>query len=163
MFNVQRTSCRYGRMNMHRLCVAAFLPVLVALAGCSRSGPTRFDLSGTVTYDGKPVPVGFIVLNPDVAGGRGLGSSAKSAGNPGPGAQADIRDGKYQTRLGQGTIGGPHVASIFGFDGKPYETAKDPQGNPITNPMGKPLFKTAAIKADLPKQTSVFDFVVPKQ
>jgi len=136
-----------------RLCAAACLPVLVVLAGCgSGSGPARFDLSGTVTYDGKPVPAGYIVFNPDAA-----------AGNSGPGAQADIRDGKYQTLPGQGTIGGPHVASVFGFDGRPYTVGKGPDGNPIANPMGKPLFTAATIKAELPKQAGTYDFLVPKQ
>jgi hypothetical protein len=134
-------------------CVTACVPALLVLAGCGGgSDPSRFELAGTVSYDGKPVPAGFIIFKPDAA-----------AGNSGPGAQVDIRDGKYHTMPGQGTVGGPHIASIFGFDGKPFQTAKGPHGQPLTNPVGKPLFKTAAIKANLPKQTAVYDFVVPKQ
>jgi len=136
-----------------RFCAAACLPVLVVLAGCgSGSGPARFDLSGTVTYDGKPVPAGYIVFNPDAA-----------AGNSGPGTSADIRDGRYSTMSGRGTIGGPHVATVNGFDGVAFQTFDGPNGQAMPHPMGKPLFASAAIKADLPKQTAVYDFVVPKQ
>ena len=35
----------------------------LALAGCSdKDSPRRFDLSGAVNYDGKPVPAGYIEL-----------------------------------------------------------------------------------------------------
>ena len=44
---------------------------------------------------------GFIVFAPD-----------KSKGNDGPGANAEIKDGAYRTRPKEGTIGGPHVATI---------------------------------------------------
>ena len=133
--------------------IAVVLTVIVVLAGCGgQKGPDRFEVSGAVTYEGKPVPMGFIVFNPDLA-----------AGNLGPGAQADIHDGRYRTLPGNGTIGGPHVASVFGFDGKPYQVAKGPGGEAILDPMGHSLFKTATIKFDLPKQTTAQDIVVPKQ
>jgi len=136
-----------------RFFVPACLPLLAVLAGCGGDdGPPRFDLSGTVTYDGRPVPAGYLVFEPEAA-----------AGNSGPGSQADIRDGKYRTPPGQGTIGGPHVVSIFGFDGIPYQPDEDVDGPPMVNPMGKPLFTNCTIQADLPRQTGVHDFVVPKQ
>jgi hypothetical protein len=130
---------------------AACLVALLALAGCGRkaTGPPRFDLSGKVTYGGKPVPRGFIVFNPDVA-----------AGNKGPGAQADIRDGQYQTAPGQGTIGGPHIVNISGTDGVAYEVVIGSRREEI--PVGKPLFQNVQLKIDIPKQTAVQDLVVPK-
>jgi hypothetical protein len=136
-----------------RLCIPLCLPALVVLAGCGGKGDApRFDLSGTVTYDGKPVPAGYIVFEPETA-----------AGNSGPASQADIHDGKYSTLPGHGTIGGPHVVRIFGFDGRPYKAGEGPQGHPMLNPMGKPLFTASAIKVDLPKQKAVHDFAIPKQ
>jgi len=139
--------------NRLRFCIAAYLPAIVVLAGCGGQGdPHRFDLSGTVCYNGRPVPVGYIEFAPDT-----------TQGNSGPGASADIRDGRYCTLPGRGTIGGPHFVSVLSFDGKPYPTAQDIQGHPIVNPMGNPLFKTAVIKADLPMQMAVYDFEVPKQ
>ncbi len=136
-----------------RSCNAAVLLAIVALAGCGGdSGPKRFELSGTVIYDGKPVPAGFIVFIPDDA-----------TGNSGPATTAGIQDGQYRTLPGKGTIGGPHVATVYGFDGKHSEAAKS-SGVPATiDPMGHPLFKTATIKVNLPKVKTGPDIVVPKQ
>lgn len=111
----------------------------VVLVGCETKAD-RFDLSGSVTYDGKPVPAGYMAIKPDVA-----------AGNKGPGAAATINDGRYATREGRGTIGGPHIVTIVGFDGKEYTM---PGG--IANPMGKQLFKVE-VKADLPKENATRD------
>lgn len=131
-----------GRTWNVSLCVLAMVAFLV---GCNRTtGPARYDVSGAVTFDGKPVPTGSIIFAPDT-----------SKGNDGPGASAEIKDGVYRTRAGQGTIGGPHVATVSGFDGVPY------QSGPMTNPMGKPLFTNVQISVDLPKQTAMQDIVVP--
>lgn len=137
----------------------AFVAVALAVffvtvpAGCGPRAIPRFDLSGTVTYEGKPVPRGYIVFRPD-----------REAGRDGPGAQADIRDGTYATLPGQGTIGGPHVVQVYGFDGKPYEIPAGMPGGPaLMNQVGKPLFSAASLSADLPKAPAVRDFVVPSR
>ncbi len=133
--------------------LATCLTVLVALVGCSDSGEMpRFDLSGTITFEGKPVPVGYIVFAPNT-----------ELGNTGPGSQADIQEGKYSTRSGHGTIGGPHIVTVFGFDGKPYKIEDGNDGPPMTNPMGRPMFETTIIKIDLPKEPAIHDFVIPKK
>lgn len=125
-----------------RVCVVAVVALTV---GCGRTtGPARYDLAGTITYDGKPVPAGSIVFAPDT-----------SKGNDGPGASADIKDGVYRLGPGRGTIGGPHVARISGFDGKPI------QDGPIVNPMGKPLFANVQISIDLPKQAATHNIAIP--
>jgi hypothetical protein len=121
--------------------LAAILPLCVVLVGCE-SRADRFDLSGSVTYGGKPVPAGYMVIKPDV-----------SAGNKGPGATATINDGRYETRAGRGTIGGPHIVTIFGFDGQSVTM----EGG-TTNPMGKQICKVD-VKADLPKENGTHDFV----
>jgi len=124
--------------------------MLLALAGCGvRDGPARYDLSGEVTFDGKPVPVGSIVFAPDSA-----------QGNSGPGATADIQNGRYRTMPRRGTIGGPHTATIIGFDGEAFQTTEG--GRTVHHPMGKPLFAPVTIKVDLPKKSGVHDFAVPK-
>lgn len=42
---------------------------LVLLCGCGRSGPVDYPISGKVTWDGKPIPYGYITLTPtDVSG-----------------------------------------------------------------------------------------------
>ncbi len=84
----------------------ATIGLCVGLAGCGDGGDStkRFDVSGAVTFDGKPVPSGTILFEPD-------------SGNRGPAGFAQIRDGKYDTSVGgKGTVGGPHVARLSGAD-----------------------------------------------
>jgi hypothetical protein len=87
-----------------------------------------------------------MVLKPDI-----------SAGNKGPGSAANIVNGRYATAPGKGTIGGPHVVTVFGFDGKEYIA---PGG--IANAMGKSLFKVD-LKADFPTDNATHDFEIPAQ
>src|SRR5206468_6626683 len=84
------------------------IPLAVVLAGWG--GERVYNISGTVTYQGKPVPVRNIVFKPDT-----------SAGNKGAAAFAKIKDGHYDTSLGdsRGTVGGPHLVRIQGRDGIP--------------------------------------------
>jgi len=120
--------------------------LLAVLAGCRRgvSEPPRFGLSGRVTYDGKPVPAGFVAFSPD-----------DSQGNRGPTVTADIHAGQYQIKPDEGTVGGPHRVSIHGLDGKPI-----PYGN-LTNSLGKRLFPEFKTQVDLPCETATQDFTVP--
>lgn len=128
------------------LCLCAFAAI-VSSVGCNRTGgPARYELSGSITYDGKPVPVGSILFAPDT-----------SKGNDGPGASADIIDGVYKTRAKDGTVGGPHVATISGYEKKEGEIS------PLESPMGKPLLMNVRISVDLPKQTATHDFAIPAQ
>ena len=112
----------------------------VALAGCG--GERVYNLSGTVTFQGKPVPAGHIVFEPDA-----------SAGNKGPAAFAKIKDGRYDTSIleGRGTVGGPHLVLIHGRDGIP-------RGELLS---GLPLFRDYQTKVDLPKKSGARDFEVP--
>ena len=123
------------------------LPILLAsvgflaVAGCgSDDGPKRYDLSGTVTFAGKPIPAGSIVFQPD-----------SSAGNSGPQGVAEIRDGQYDTADGKGLIGGPHIVRITGFDGVAENEME----------VVPPLFAEYQIKSDLPKESGTMDFEVP--
>ena len=56
---------------------------------------------------------------------------------------------------GQGTVGGPHVVSINGFNNTPVGAG------PTTNPLGGLLFEECQVEVDLPKQSGTHDFVVP--
>lgn len=113
------------------------------LVGCS-SGDRVYNLAGSVTYQGKPVPAGQIVFEPDT-----------NAGNGGPPGFAKIKDGRYDTRIleGQGTVGGPHIVRILGLDG----IARGELLN------GTPLFPEHTITADLPKENGTQDFAIPKK
>jgi hypothetical protein len=118
-----------------------FVLLLAALpAGCG--GERIYNLSGTVTFQGKPVPAGQIVFEPD-----------PSAGNSGPPAFAKIKGGQYDTRIldGRGSVGGPHLVTIHGRDGIP-------RGELLN---GLPLFRDYTTKVDLPKADAKHDFEVP--
>ncbi len=125
----------------------AVLTVVAAVVGCGRGagGPPRYELSGSVTYQGKPVPAGYLVFAPD-----------GEQGNQGPGAHADIVDGRYRTPSSEGTVGGPHVVTIAGFDGRPFEI-----GGGMMNPQGMPLFPEYRTLVDLPKAAGTHDFEIP--
>jgi hypothetical protein len=105
-----------------------------AAAGCGKSGPTRYRVSGSVTFKGKPVPVGSIQFTPDA-----------SKGNTGPSAFAGIKNGKYDSAAdGLGTVGGPQIASVEAFDGQNID--------PNVLPNGKALVKGFRKSYDLPKR-----------
>jgi hypothetical protein len=116
---------------------------LLLLAGCGggSDGPTRYHLSGAVTFGGKPVPAGSVTFSPDL-----------SKGNHGPAGTAPIKAGKFDTALdGTGHVGGPHVVSVTGLDGV---TSPD-------LPMGTPIFADYKLSVDLPKQDSAHNIDVP--
>lgn len=121
------------------------LAALSLLGGCGKQGPGRYELSGKVTFQGQPVPKGYMLFAPD-----------HDKGNNGPGAKAGIMNGSYSMMPGQGMVGGPHIVTIVGTDGVPFD-----QGGGIMNPMGKPLFPEFKASFDLPKESGTFDFNVP--
>lgn len=121
--------------------VAGLVLGLAALAGCG-SEEKLYRVSGTVTYNGKPVPKGLIFFDPDgtkgTAGGQGF---------------ANIVDGKYDTAAeGQGVRGGAYAVRVNGFDGKEANEA----------PFGQPLFPEYTGSKELPKADSTYDVNVPK-
>jgi hypothetical protein len=82
--------------------------LVVIVLGCGESGPKRFRLSGTASFDGRPIPYGDVLFTPD---------GAKQ--NSGPQGIAQIRDGKYDTAGadGKGIAGGPTVIRVTGLTG----------------------------------------------
>ncbi|MCI0460124.1 MAG: hypothetical protein L0Z62_24495 [Gemmataceae bacterium] len=124
-------------------CALAALATTV-LAGCG-SGPKLYHVSGRVTFDGQPVPAGFVFFEPDAA-----------KGNDGVGGFAEVKDGHYDTRnSGKGVIGGPHNVRLSGFDGKPCVF----EGRPM--PSGMTIFADYTIAIELPRQATTRDFDVP--
>lgn len=126
-------------------CFTLAASVLFLLAGCGRSdSQPRYNVSGSVTFAGEPVPAGFILFTPDAAKGA-----------RGPAGSAQIKDGQYDTRHeGKGPVGGPHTVTITGFDGRPA----DKEG---FAPDGKSLFSGYTISVDLPHEKTTQDFAVP--
>ncbi|MDA1015614.1 MAG: hypothetical protein O3A00_14320 [Planctomycetota bacterium] len=126
--------------------VGLFLLLTVFASGCGSSddGPVRFDVSGEVTFAGKPVPSGTIMFVPDNA-----------AGNSGPGGMAVIKDGRYETN-GKGVVGGAYIVKIEGYDGVPVRES----GEELAD--GKPMFEPRELKESFPKEKSTKDFKLEK-
>jgi len=121
------------------------LTLLCFATGCG-SQENSYRVSGKVTYDGKPVPAGRVIFEPDAA-----------KGNTGPQGFAVITNGEFDTaRPGsKGSIGGPMLVKIDGFDGVP----RGEEGPPL----GTPLFPAGDVQElDLPKADSTHDFAIPQ-
>jgi len=123
----------------------AVLLVLLILVGCraKTDGPERYELTGTVTYLGKPVSTGTIMFEPDF-----------EKGNSGPGSYAVIQNGSYRTEPDKGIVGGPYLARIQGYDGVSYSDAEG------VHEAGRPLFQEQTIYFDAPQENSTQDLVV---
>lgn len=129
-------------MEAMRYVLTAVLLTLVWGAGCNRGdAPTLYHVSGSVSFNGRPVPAGQITFEP-------------AAGASGPAGVAVIKEGKYDTKVeGQGTVGGPHTAIIQGFDG---------QADPANElPLGKPLFVDYRAPLELEKSEGTQNLEVP--
>jgi len=111
------------------------------VVSCGKAGLPRYELSGTVTYQGKPVPAGNIRFEPV---GTTLNNSTIG--------DADIIDGKYSTLLDRGIIGGMHRVFVYGFNGIP---------EPGSGPEGAAIFGSHIVEMDLPEEASKIDIKVP--
>lgn len=121
---------------MRRRHAILVLPAVIAVAGCGRSdGVVRYAISGTVTYDGKPLAAGGIRFTPD-----------SDQGNRGPASNIEVMNGRYQSIKGYGVVGGAYTVEIR--RGVEYPAPEPP---PHT------------VKVELPKKDSVMDFDVPRK
>ncbi|MEZ6143256.1 MAG: hypothetical protein R3B84_22040 [Zavarzinella sp.] len=121
--------------------IFAVVLLLAATNGCNNNGTYR--ISGTVVFDGKPVPKGKIYFIPD-----------SSKGNEGVTGYANIINGKFDTSSegGAGFIGGPTIIAIEGFDPDAPPDAPKP-GEESTEATIKVLFARYEIAEDLPKES----------
>jgi hypothetical protein len=123
----------------------AVLVMLICLflgADCT-SKPKAAQLSGKVTFRGRPVPAGYISFAPDVANG-----------SQGQIRVLQIKDGSYDSakEAPPGINPGPYFLRIAGFDGKriPYFG------------RGKQIFNEwKDIEFTIPEGASTKDFEVP--
>jgi hypothetical protein len=114
---------------------------LLACGGCSKPEVERYALSGKVTYQGQPVPVGSILFEPD-----------GSKGNRGPQGYSTIIDGYYETnKYGKGAVTGPINVQIMGF-------SKDEN---ISEEGTKPLFPPFKTSIVIVPESTTFDFEIP--
>jgi hypothetical protein len=119
------------------LLMLALLSLAVS-AGCNK-GEKLYNISGTVTHGGNPIPKGSIHFVPREDGPQGF---------------ANIWDGKYDTaKEGQGVRGGAYDIRVLGFDGKKVNDA----------PFGNALFAEYNSSKDLPQADTTYDLDVPKK
>ena len=125
----------------------AFVSLVSLLAGCGGGGggPATYSLTGTVTFDGKPVRIGTVMLMPDA-----------SANNQGPGASVAIKDGAFATESGRGHTGGKYIVQVVGYDGVPV-----PSSEGGMDPMGTQLFPPYDTAVDLPQGSHSITIDVP--
>jgi hypothetical protein len=115
------------------------------VAGCGGDEISGLvDVAGSVTWKGNPIPSGFITFSPDAAKG--------ATGTQG---LAFIRDGKFDTRVGEkvrGVVPGPLQVMVSGYDGQ----------NPSEeNPWGAPLFTPYMTTLEVPAATDSLAIEVP--
>ena len=130
---------------MQRYLTMLILVLALTTVGCGRrDGLTRYKISGTVTYQGKPI------------GGRLRFVPDSDKGNRGPATMIDFSSGKYQSVDGYGVLGGLYRVEITG-----YEPLTPEQEKASVSP--KSLFDGYKVSVELEKKDSVRDFEVPTQ
>ncbi|TWT40639.1 hypothetical protein [Botrimarina hoheduenensis] len=126
-------------VNRNRRAAAGCLIVAstAMVLGCGGSGVQRLDLSGTVTYDGQPVPAGELRFEPNA-----------SKGASGPAGYATIVDGEYDTRNeDKGPVPGAVRIKVIG-----YVSARE---------FAPQLFRPYTMEADLTESSGSYDIDVP--
>jgi hypothetical protein len=136
------------RASRRRLAAAVLAVMSFTSAGCGKQ--TRFDITGQVTFDGRPVPAGTVTFIP-------AGKRQAEAGT----GFARIHAGRFATREGRSPGSGPHRVMVNGCDGVPFESRL---GDVVDkHPMGKDLFTSHVVEVDLPAKSGfVLDIAVPK-
>jgi len=117
----------------------SFLVGLGCLIGCGPrdTGPTRYRLSGSVTFEGEPVQNGTVVLIP---------KDGKYGGGSAP-----IANGRFDTAApgGRGHLGGPHSVVVNSDMPAEYDE------------KWVPAFPPYKFKQELPALSSTLDIEVP--
>jgi hypothetical protein len=119
---------------------------VAALVGCGGTPGNR--VSGTVTFDGRPVPAGKVYFKPDA-----------HTGGTGATGFADIVAGRYDTGLtGARNVGtGPMVVVVEGLD---------PQGGgggDSPDVTARLLFQGHELRVDVPQGAFTLDITVPAE
>jgi hypothetical protein len=136
--------------------MASFLAVaaLMVVVGCGGSG--EFPVEGTATYNGQPIPIGSITLEPVAGSPQEL-----------PTGFAVIRDGHFRSDAEHGCSAGKHVAVVTGYDGKPTAEQQALADEVIhTDDMpivatGTPLFRPYKVEVDISGPGDELEIDVP--
>lgn len=122
-----------------------FFATIITGCGQDSSSVKRYQLSGTVSFQGSPVPYGEVYFSPD-----------QSAGNDGPSSVTSIQDGKYRLPQEQGIVGGKYKIQVQAYESEP---SHDADGELV---LGKKLFPEQELLAELPTG-GTYDLVIPAQ
>lgn len=117
------------------------------LAGCGAD--SGYPVTGTVTFNGKPVPAGKVYLIPD-----------ESKGNSGAPGYAKIENGAFDTSApgGRSPILGPMVVGIEGFDPAAKTTTPGDTSGEVTVKALFPYYETTTV---LSEETAEVTFDIP--
>lgn len=128
--------------------LAALLLSLTVAAGCGAKGDETAIVRGKVTYNGKPVPNGTVMFNPD---------------SPGPSATGDIQpDGSYTLgtyKPGDGAVIGKHTVVIVAMQDQAgaLPEQRSPTPPPIV-PMKYTSPATSDLKAQVEQKENTINF-----
>jgi len=135
------------RSMSHSVLWAGLMSLVLVFAGCGGGevGPRRYEVSGTVSFGGAPVPYGSIQFQPDL-----------SKGNSGPIGYATIVNGQYSTANGgKGMVPGPNLVIVIGQKGPPQEVS-----NP-DEPVHNSLFPQHTQAEEFKKENTTLNIDVP--
>ncbi len=122
-------------------CSVFAIALTATVAGCGGSDRQLYHVSGTVSFNGQPVPAGSIFFEPDVA-----------AGNDGTQGFSEIKNGRFDTSDSEkGITGGAYQVRIRGFT------------PPAGGEPAKVLFKDYRQSIQLPTANSQQTITVPPE
>jgi hypothetical protein len=124
---------RVGLNSWHLLVCLVAAALALPLLGCGPTGPPRYQVEGEVSFNGSPIPKGFIFFTGDV-----------TKQNDAPQTVVRIDAGKFSSSSEKGVVGGPYVVQVKGYDGV-QQTGVD-----MIVPEGLLLFPEVQTKIDLP-------------
>jgi hypothetical protein len=92
---------------MHRMSIGIAVLALLSVLGCNGKPPMS-QISGSVTFKGKPIPAGHVMFTPDVSISGGQIRMFM------------VTDGIYDSKKDAepGLLPGPYKVTIAGYDGK---------------------------------------------
>jgi hypothetical protein len=123
---------------------------LALAAGCSRSGPERYEVCGTVVYAGEEVSDGAIALVP-------------IGGTKGPRVGGNIQQGQYHIASNGGPVAGRHRVEITCIRKTGRKIQMGPQVVDQTDNIIPPKYsgEKSELTADVqPRGKNVFDFTL---
>jgi hypothetical protein len=116
------------------------------LAGCSDGRLKTAPVKGTITYNGKPVPQGSIMFQPE----------------QGPAATANIKNGSYSLKTyknDDGAILGKHKVTVISLEDQAGRLPED--RNPLPPPIVPLKYNfpdKSGLTAEVKDEPNTFDF-----